>query len=120
MMTTEYVAIPHTADALAASNLLRSLADLPDHFNTLFLIDEQGTLVGSVSLARLIIAPPTAPIVDLRSQPVVSVPQDAPERDVVELFDKYNLLSLAVVDEQQRLVGTVTVDDVISVLHKKG
>jgi CBS domain-containing protein/sporulation protein YlmC with PRC-barrel domain len=120
LMTTEYVAIPHTADALAASNLLRSLADLPDHFNTLFLIDEQGTLVGSVSLARLIIAPPTAPIVDLRSQPVVSVPQDAPERDVVELFDKYNLLSLAVVDEQQRLVGTVTVDDVISVLHKKG
>jgi magnesium transporter len=66
------------------------------------------------------VANPSQPVVALRSEPVVWAAQEASEKDVVELFDKYNLLALPVVDEQQRLVGAVTVDDIISVLHKKG
>ena len=120
LMTTDYAALPHTATAEDARNLLRGIPDLPEHFSTVFLIDEEGTLAGCVTLARLIVANPSQPVVTLRSEPVVWVAQDASEKDVVELFDKYNLLSLPVVDEQQRLVGAVTVDDIISVLHKKG
>jgi CBS domain-containing protein len=120
LMTTEYVALPHTADVEAARNLLRSIPDLPDHFTTLFLIDEEGTFLGSVSLARLIVAAPDEKVQALISEPLLFVPQDAPENDVVDLFDKYNLLSLAVVDADERLIGVVTVDDVISVLHKGG
>ena len=93
---------------------------MPEHFNTLFLVDEGGTLVGSVSLARLIVAELSEKLVDLKSEPLVCVPQSAPEKDVIGLVDKYNLLSLPVVDEQQHLVGAVTVDDVIRVLHQKG
>jgi len=120
LMTTEYVALPHTATAEAARNLLRSIPDLPDHFTTLFLIDEEGTFLGSVSLAKLIVAAPDEQVQALISEPLLFVPQDAPENDVVDLFDKYNLLSLAVVDADERLIGVVTVDDVISVLHKSG
>jgi magnesium transporter len=119
MMNTEYVALPHTADAEAARSLLRSIPDLPEHFSTLFLIDEGGTLVGSVSLVRLIVADPSEKLVDLKSEPFVCLPQDAKEKEVFELFDKYDLLTLPVVDEQQHLVGSVTADDVIHVLYEE-
>jgi CBS domain-containing protein/sporulation protein YlmC with PRC-barrel domain len=119
MMTTEYVALPHTADVEAARALLRGIPDLPDNFTTLFLIDEGGTFMGSVSLARLTVAAQETKLVTLIHDPLLFVPQDSTEKDVVGLFDKYNLLSLAVVDEQEQLIGAVTVDDVISVLNKR-
>jgi sporulation protein YlmC with PRC-barrel domain len=119
LMTTEYIALPHTADAASARNLLRGVPDLPENFNTLFLVDEGGVLMGSVTLARLIVAPEGLTLSNIKSEPLLWVPEETPEKDVVELFDKYNLLTLAVVDEQRHLMGVVTVDDVVSVLHKK-
>jgi magnesium transporter len=118
MMTTEYIALPHTADAASARNLLRSVPDLPEHFNTLFLVDEGGVLMGTVTLARLIVAPEGLTLSVLKSEPMLAVEQGASEKDVVNLFDKYNLLALAVVDEGRHLMGVVTVDDVVSVLNK--
>jgi Mg/Co/Ni transporter MgtE len=54
------------------------------------------------------------------SEPYISCTRDTPDDDVVELFDKYNLLTLAVVDEQGRLAGIITADDVITMLrHRK-
>jgi len=119
MMTTEYIALPHTADAASARNLLRSVPELPENFNTLFLVDEGGVLMGSITLARLVVAPEGLTLSHVKSEPLLFVSEESPERDVIELFDKYNLLTLAVVDEQRHLMGVVTVDDVVSVLHKK-
>ena len=119
MMTTDYVALPHTADAALARNLLRGFPDIPDHFSTLFLVDESGTLRGAVTLARLVVAPEGQILDAMKSEPLLSVPQEAPEKDVIDLFDKYNVLALAVVDEQHRLVGAITADDVITVLNQK-
>ncbi|MBI3935057.1 MAG: magnesium transporter [Acidobacteria bacterium] len=119
LMTTEYVPLPHTADAASARYLLRSIPELPEHFNTLFLVDEGGVLMGSVTLARLIVAAEGQVLSDLKSEPLLFVSQESPEKDVIELVDKYNLLTLPVVDEQRHLMGVVTVDDVISVLNKK-
>ena len=119
MMNTDYVALPHTADVASARNLLRGIPDLPDHFSTLFLVDEGGVLMGGVTLARLIVAPEGQILNQMKSEPMLSVPQDGSEKDVVDLFDKYNLLALAVVDENRHLVGSITADDVVSVLNKK-
>jgi Mg/Co/Ni transporter MgtE len=55
----------------------------------------------------------------LKMEPLLSVPADADETDVFELFDKYNLRTLTVVDEENRPIGTITVDDVVSRLVKK-
>ena len=118
-MTTDYVALPLTADVETARNLLGGIADLPENFNTIFLVDDGGKLVGSVPLSKLIAAPPQEKLADLKSEPVLSIPADSPEEEVVELFDKYNLLSLPVVDPQHRLAGVVTADDIISLLRKK-
>jgi CBS domain-containing protein len=119
LMTTEYIAMPHTADAASARNLLRSVPDLPENFNTLFLVDEGGVLMGSITLARLIVAPEGLTLSSMKSVPLLYITEESSEDDVVQLFDKYNLLTLAVVDEQRRLLGVVTVDDVVSVLNKK-
>jgi len=118
MMTTEYIALPHTADAASARSLLRSIPELPEHFTTLFLVDEGGVLMGSITLARLIVAPEGQILSTLKSEPVLSLFEESPEKDVIDLFDKYNLLTLPVVDQQRHLMGVVTVDDVISVLNK--
>ncbi len=121
-MTTDYVALPHTADVESARLLLRHARDageLPEQFNTVFLVDESGLLMGSVSLVRLLVADPQDILDDLKSGPLISIEEEATETDVIEMFDKYNLLSLAVVDDQMHLTGVVTVDDVVSILHRK-
>jgi magnesium transporter len=119
LMTTEYLAISPAADAGAARDLLSSIPDLPENFNTIFLVDEDGKLAGSVHLSRLIVAAPQEKLANLKSEPLLSVPADAREKEIVELFDKYNLLSLPVLDSEDRLAGVVTVDDIISLLRKK-
>jgi CBS domain-containing protein/sporulation protein YlmC with PRC-barrel domain len=117
MMTTEYLAVPHTADVESAVNLLRKTPDLPANFNTLFLVDESGLYRGTVALVQLLVAAPQEILDDLKMDPLVSVDQNAPAKDVFDLVDKYNLLSLAVVDEQGALAGAVTVDDVVTALR---
>lgn len=119
MMTTEYMAVPHSADVEAAIHLLRKSPDLPTHFNTLFLVDESGFYRGAVSMVQLLVAAPQEILDDLKMGPLISVDQNAPVKDVIDLVDKYNLLSLPVVDEQGHLAGVVTVDDVVTALHPR-
>jgi magnesium transporter len=119
LMTTEYIAVPSTADVRAARHLMSGIPDLPEHFSTLMLVDDQGKFAGSVPLSRLIVAADAEKLFALRSQPVLCIGVNASEEDVVDLFDKYNLLILPVVDSEERLVGVVTVDDVITLLRNK-
>jgi magnesium transporter len=67
----------------------------------------------------LLLAAPEQPLAELKTEPLLSVPPDADETDVFELFDKYNLRTLTVVDEHNRPMGAITVDDVVSRLIKK-
>ena len=75
--------------------------------------------MGAVSLASLAMAREDTRLSTLVSKPVISCPANAGEKEVVELFDKYNLLNLPVVDQQGRLAGVITADDVISLLRSK-
>ncbi|MBI4442029.1 MAG: magnesium transporter [Acidobacteria bacterium] len=118
LMTTDYVAVPDTADVKTAQELIASLPELPENLTTIFLVDAAGRLAGSVALAKLLITAPEQKLLELRSEPLLAVTGESPAGDVIELFDKYNLLTLPVVEDDQRLVGAVTVDDVISLLRK--
>jgi magnesium transporter len=120
LMTTDYVAIPSSADVHAARYVIGGIPDLPENFNTIFLVDESGKFVGAVPLSKLVVAATTEKLADLKSEPLLSVPSGSPQDEVFELIDKYNLLTLPVVDEDGVLIGVVTVDDVVSVLRKKG
>ena len=83
---------------------------------SLYAVDEQGHLVGAVSLRKLFPAPPEKKIADLMNRRLVSVHPDAPQEEVASLVSKYDVHSIPVVDEENRPIGIVTVDDVIDVL----
>lgn len=119
MMNTEYVSLHDNASVLDALSALRGNEDLLENLNTLFLVDAEGRLTASVPLARLFIASGGALLKDLASETLLQVSVDERQDRVTETFDKYNLLTLPVVDEEGKLVGTITADDVISVLRER-
>jgi Mg/Co/Ni transporter MgtE len=118
-MTTEYIALPVGATARDAVESLRKFEGSVETVSTFFLIDSHGTLAGMVPLAKLVLADPSAPLLALTQEPLISCHADASDRDVAELFDKYNLLTLPVTDDANKLTGVITSDDVISLLRSK-
>ncbi len=98
---------------------MRSFEGRMESMSTVFLVDTQGTLVGAVPLARIVLAPPTAPLLGLTQEPLIYCPENAKEKEFAELFDKYNLLTLPVIDSKNQLLGVITPDDVINMLRAK-
>jgi len=119
MMTTEYVALNENATALDALSALKGNEDLLENLNTLFLVDGEERLTAAVPLARLFVAPANARLKELASETLIHVPVEERQDRVTELFDKYNLITLPVLDEDGRLAGVITADDIISVLRQK-
>jgi magnesium transporter len=119
MMNTEYIALSENGRVADAMIALKGNEDLLESLNALFLIDGEGRLKGAVPLARLFVASEATPLGDLVSDTLIQAPVDEPRDRVTELFDKYNLLALPVVDEEGKLAGVITADEVISVLRNK-
>ncbi len=118
-MTTEYIALPVTATTTEAIEALRAFDGRMENMSTIFLIDSHGTLAGAVPLAKIVLAPPSTAMMGLIQEPLISTVEDAKETEFAELFDKYNLLTLPVIDQQKRLMGVITPDDVINMLRAK-
>ncbi len=119
MMNTEFVALKETATVQEAMEALRANEELLEALNTIFLVDAHERFAGAVALAKLFIAPATAPLKDLAGEGFIKVPVDETEDRVTEMFDKYNLLTLPVVDDDGRIEGVITADDVIAALRHK-
>jgi flagellar motility protein MotE (MotC chaperone)/sporulation protein YlmC with PRC-barrel domain len=119
MMNTEYVALHDNAPVADAIAALKGNKDLLESLNTLFLVDQDEKLSAAVPLARLFVASGDTRLKDLASETLIEVSVDEKENRVTELFDKYNLLTLPVVDEDGKLAGVITADDIISVLRQK-
>ena len=118
-MTTEYIALPVNASAHDAVEALRHYEGGVETVSTIFLVDSRHTLSGMVPLSKLVLAAPTTPLLSLTQEPLISCHENASDQEVTELFDKYNLLTLPVVDDQTKLTGVITSDDVISLLREK-
>jgi magnesium transporter len=118
-MTTEFLALPSTATVQNAVDSMREFEGGVEAVSTIYLVDSQGTLVGAVPLPRLVLAQPSDPMLSLTLEPLVLAREGVADNEVAELFDKYNLLTLPVVDESNKLTGIITSDDVISMLRAK-
>ena len=117
-MTTEYIAVSDSAvvdDAIAA---LKAFEGSAEAVATIYLTGAGGTLVGAVPLVKIAISSPAAQL-SLLSDTLISCAPDTPQDEVAALFDKYNLITLAVVDEHGRIAGIITADDVITMLRHK-
>jgi Mg/Co/Ni transporter MgtE len=80
------------------------------------LYDVAYRITGAVPLVKIAVSLPSTPLADLRED-AVTCPPDTPDDEVAGLFDKYNLVTLGVVDEHERLAGIITADDVITMLR---
>jgi flagellar motility protein MotE (MotC chaperone)/sporulation protein YlmC with PRC-barrel domain len=118
-MTTEFLALPVSATVQNSIDSLREFEGGVEVVSTIYLVDSHGTLVGAVPLARIVLAPPSTPMLSLTQEPLVLAHEGVEENEVAELFDKYNLVTLPVVDEHNKLKGVITSDDVISMLRAK-
>jgi magnesium transporter len=82
------------------------------------LLDGNVQYSGAVPIARMLLAAPEERLAALKMEPLLSLPPEADEKEVFELFDKYNLRMLTVVNKENRPIGAITVDDVVSRLVK--
>ncbi len=118
-MTTEFLALPVSATVQNTVDSMREFEGGVEAVSTIYLVDSHGTLTGAVPLARIVLVPTTTPMLSLTQEPLILAHENASENEVAELFDKYNLSSLPVVDEHNKLTGIITSDDVISMLRAK-
>jgi magnesium transporter len=118
-MTTEFLALPVGATVQNAIDSMREFEGGVEAVSTIYLVDSHGTLVGAVPLARIVLVPPSTLMLSLTQEPLVLAHEGVEENEVAELFDKYNLLTLPVVNEHNKLKGVITSDDVISMLRSK-
>jgi magnesium transporter len=118
-MTTEYVELPETTTVESAVDALRGFTGPLENIHFIFLIAEDRVLTKVVPLSRLLVAERKALLTSLVEEPVISVPFHADEKTVINMFHKYNLLTLPVVDDNGRLLGVVTADDVLELVIKE-
>ncbi|MEK7755174.1 MAG: CBS domain-containing protein, partial [Acidobacteriota bacterium] len=119
LMNTEYVALDESTRVADGIVALRGNEELLEALNTLFLVDSDGRLKGAVPVARLFVADIDTPLRSLQVETLIQVNVDQRQDRVIEFFDKYNLLTLPVVDRDGKLAGAITADDIIAVLRRK-
>ncbi|MGP8272025.1 MAG: magnesium transporter MgtE N-terminal domain-containing protein [Terracidiphilus sp.] len=118
-MTSDFIHLGTDATVAQAVQALRNFDGDPESVTEIYLLDETEMLRGAISLARLVMALPETRLSVLAEPRVLSCPADTNQGDLAELFDKYNLHALPVVDAQGRMVGEVQADHVISFLREK-
>jgi magnesium transporter len=114
MMNTQFAYVSEASSREEVLEWLRKQEFNLEQLDTIVLVDAAAKFSGTVPVARMLLAVAEQLMKDLKTDPLVSITPDANEKDVFELFDKYNLRMLTVIDEENRPIGTVTVDDVVS------
>jgi len=116
IMTTEFIAIPATLTAAQAIERLRELEPDAETIYYVYVVDDDGRLVGVLSLRDLIVAQPDASIAEVMIKEPVAVGVMSNQDDVAQVVARYNLLAVPVVDEDGQLEGIVTVDDAMDAI----
>ena len=119
LMTTEYVDLRDYFTVRKALDYIRRTGIDKETVYTCFVIDDQRRLVGQVSLRRLIISPEHTTIRDIMDTNIVSAKTMDDQESVAEDFRRYDLTSIAVCDTENRLVGLITIDDIVDVITEE-
>ena len=114
MMNTEFAFVSETATREEVLEWLRKQEFNLEQLDTIVLVDKLGHFAGVVPVARILLGTSDQQMRELKTDPLVSISADASDKDVFELFDKYNLRMLTVLDHDHRPIGSITVDDVVS------
>ena len=118
-MQTEFVAVPPFWTVGQTIDYMREEQDLPERFSQIFVIDPTFHLLGAVDLDRILRTKRGTKIEDVMHETRHAVPALMDQEEAAQIFEQYDLLSAAVVDENERLVGVLTIDDVVDVIQQE-
>jgi magnesium transporter len=119
VMTTRFLALEETLSAQEAIERIRKTGDEADMVMYLYVVDAERRLRGVIPIRRLVSAPPDRLCRDLMIESPTSVNASADQEEAAQLVTRYNLMAMPVVEDDGRLVGVITVDDVIEVIHEE-
>ena len=119
IMTTEYISLPADIPVEDAISRLREIAPEAETIYYVYVVDEEGHLIGVLSLRDLIASSDGTLLKNIMRRNVISVNAKLDQEEVARVVSKYDLLAVPVVDDQERLLGIITVDDVIDVLEQE-
>lgn len=118
-MQTEYIAVPPSWRVGHAIDYMRETDELPERFYELYVVDSQARLLGAISLDRLLRTKRPTQVSELMDAERRRVRATDDQEEVARLFERYNLVAVPVVDDLDRLVGVITVDDVVDVIEEE-
>lgn len=119
IMTTEVVSLAQDLTVEEALAYLRQHSNHLEMIYYLYIVDDEQHLVGVISLRQLVVAEPGTHLRDLMDRDVIKVTTDTDQEEVARVIARYDLLGIPVVDDEDRLVGLITVDDAIDVIHEE-
>ena len=118
IMTPDFFALPEETSAKEAIEAIQKASEAEMVFYV-YVTDNRGHLVGVISLRQLITVPPTKNLKQIMVTDVISVRTDMDQEEVARVAERYNILAVPVVDEENKLVGIITVDDIIDVIREE-
>ena len=118
-MQAELASVIETATVEETIEEVRRKSHEIDNISNVFVVDKEGRLAGAVPLDKLILADPETPVITIANRDPIKVRTDMDQEEVAKLFQKYDLISVPVVDHEGRLVGRITVDDIVDVLEEE-
>ncbi len=118
LMTTQYFALKEETTAKEAISALQESEDAEMAFY-LYVIDDRNHLIGVVSLRQLVTNPPNKTLADIMNETPISVTTDIEQGEVAKLVSRYNIIAIPVVDKENKLLGIITIDDVVDVIREE-
>ncbi len=117
-MQSEFIAVPPYWSVGQTIDYMREAKDLPDRFHEIFVVSPQFELIGSVALDRILRTRRNTRIEEITEE-THAIPADEDQEEAARIFEQYDLLSAAVIDDAKRLVGVLTIDDVVDVINQE-
>jgi magnesium transporter len=118
-MSNKFIAVPPFWTVGQTIDFMREESRLPDEFTEIYVVDPRFRFLGTVPLDRLLRSKRPTKIEDIVGEAPHSVQATDDQEDVARLFERYNLLSVGVVDDSERLVGVITVDDIVDIIEEE-
>jgi magnesium transporter len=116
IMDTEMITVRPDITIDVVLRYLRRFEELPDITDNLFVVSRTDTFLGNLSLSKMLTSSPSTTVREVMNTEIEAIPVDLVDSDVAQLFQRQDLVSAPVVDSQHRLVGRITIDDVVDVI----
>jgi len=118
MMNTDFITLRPDVSVDVVLRYLRLKGELPEATDSLYVIDRDDRLIGQVSLSTLLISSPDALIKDIMESEPETLPATMPDSEIAQLFERHDWISAPIVDEEHRLLGRITIDDVVDIIRE--